>query len=54
MVGDLKSPESEEWDSLQNVVYLDVDKQLALGYEILQHLPFHSYARKVSQVCNDR
>ncbi|EYC02169.1 hypothetical protein Y032_0101g3342 [Ancylostoma ceylanicum] len=43
VVGDTKTPKN--W-SLEGVHYLSVEYQQRLGYRILDHLPYKSYARK--------
>eukprot|EP01114_Cavostelium_apophysatum_P002245 TRINITY_DN11979_c0_g2_i1.p2 TRINITY_DN11979_c0_g2~~TRINITY_DN11979_c0_g2_i1.p2 ORF type:complete len:403 (-),score=92.39 TRINITY_DN11979_c0_g2_i1:1387-2595(-) len=43
VVGDTKTP--EDW-SYPNCTFLSVTKQKQLGYRIIEHLPFRSYARK--------
>jgi len=34
--------------SLPNVIYLDVKAQMSLGYRVLRHLSYNTYARKIT------
>ncbi|EDO48521.1 predicted protein [Nematostella vectensis] len=43
VIGDEKTP--PDW-SHSNVIYLDLDKQKSLGYEISNHIPKNHYSRK--------
>ncbi len=49
VVGDAKSPVTSAWSELPTVVYLDLDAQAQLGYNIIPLLPMNHYARKVRE-----
>jgi len=46
VVGDVKSPPPEEY-RVDNVIFLDIDRQKQLPYSIVEQLPYRSYTRKM-------